>query len=265
MSALLAFDNVWLEYGEKVVLERVNLGIAERSFVSIVGPSGAGKSSFLRLALGQEAPSRGHILLDGKRLRPECGPDRGVVFQRYSVFPHLTALRNVMFGRECAKAPFTARLFGAARRRAAEEAAAMLTEVGLGDSLDLYPAQLSGGMQQRLAIAQALIAQPRVLLLDEPFGALDPGIRHDMHKLILRLWEEHGLTVLMVTHDITEAFKLGTRVLAFDKRRIDPHAPNRFGATAVYDLPLRNKLPLDTPEASVSIITIDRIGNTTQG
>lgn len=265
MSDLLAFDNVWLEYGEKIVLERVNLGIAERSFVSIVGPSGSGKSSFLRLALGQETPSRGHILLDGKLLTPECGPDRGVVFQRYSVFPHLTALRNVMFGRECAKAPFTARLFGAARRRAAEEAEAMLIEVGLGDSLDLYPSQLSGGMQQRLAIAQALMARPRALLLDEPFGALDPGIRQDMHRLILRLWEEHGLTVLMVTHDIVEAFKLGTRVLAFDKRRVDPHAPHRFGATAVYDIPLTNKLPLDTPEASVSIITIDRISNNREG
>ncbi|MCX8475767.1 MAG: ATP-binding cassette domain-containing protein [Sphingomonas sp.] len=265
MSDLLVFDNVWLEYGEKIVLERVNLGIAERSFVSIVGPSGSGKSSFLRLALGQETPSRGHILLDGKILTPECGPDRGVVFQRYSVFPHLTALRNVMFGRECAKAPFTARLFGAARRRAAEEAEAMLIEVGLGDSLDLYPSQLSGGMQQRLAIAQALMARPRALLLDEPFGALDPGIRQDMHRLILRLWEEHGLTILMVTHDIVEAFKLGTRVLAFDKRRIDPHAPHRFGATAVYDLPLKNKLPLDTPEVSVSIITIDRISNNFEG
>jgi len=264
MSALLTFDNVWLEYGDKVVLERVNVAIVEHSFVSIVGPSGAGKSSFLRLALGQEAPSRGRILLDGKALPPECGPDRGVVFQRYSVFPHLTALRNVMFGQECANARFTARLFGAARRRAAEEAAAMLTEVGLGDSLDLYPAQLSGGMQQRLAIAQALMARPRVLLLDEPFGALDPGIRQDMHRLILRLWEEHGLTVLMVTHDITEAFKLGTRVLAFDKRRVDPHAPHRFGATAVYDLPLKTRLPLDTPETSVSI-TIDRISNNLKG
>jgi len=191
-------------------------------------------------------------------------PDRGVVFQRYSVFPHLTALRNAMFGLECAKAPFTARLFGAARRRATEEAEAMLTEVGLGDSLHLYPSQLSGGMQQRLAIAQALMARPRVLLLDEPFGALDPGIRQDMHRLILRLWEERGLTVLMVTHDIIEAFKLGTRVLAFDKRRVDPHAPHRFGATAVYDLPLKNKLPLDTPEVSVSSITIDRISNNFQ-
>lgn len=264
MSDLLTFENVWLEYGDKIVLERVNLMIAEQSFVSIVGPSGAGKSSFLRLALGQEAPSRGRILLDGTPLPPECGPDRGVVFQRYSVFPHLTALRNVMFARECTDAPVLGHLFGAARRRAAEEATAMLVEVGLGDSLHQYPTQLSGGMQQRLAIAQALIARPRVLLLDEPFGALDPGIRQDMHRLILRLWEEHQLTVLMVTHDITEAFKLGTRVLAFDKRRVDPHAPHRFGATAVYDLPLKHKLPLDTPEVSISGITIDRIGNNSQ-
>lgn len=261
MMGLLSFDNVWLEYGEKIVLERVSLDITERSFVSIVGPSGAGKSSFLRLALGQETPTRGRILLDGKPLPPECGPDRGVVFQRYSVFPHLTALRNVMFARECAAAPFTARLFGGKRRQAAAEAEAMLAEVGLADSLHAYPAQLSGGMQQRLAIAQALIARPRVLLLDEPFGALDPGIRQDMHRLILRLWEEHGLTILMVTHDITEAFKLGTRVLAFDKRRIDPHAPHRFGATAVYDLHLKNKLPIETPEVSISGITIDTISN----
>jgi len=256
MSDLLAFNNVWLEYGNKIVLERVDLAIAERSFVSIVGPSGAGKSSFLRLVLGQEAPTRGRILLDGKALTPECGPDRGVVFQRYSVFPHLTALRNVMFGRECANAPFTARLFGAARRAAAEEAEAMLTEVGLGDALDLYPAQLSGGMQQRLAIAQALMARPRVLLLDEPFGALDPGIRRDMHRLILRLWQEHALTILMVTHDITEAFGLGTRVLAFDKRRIDPHAPHRFGATAVYDLLLTRKPPLNAPDLPREVLRL---------
>jgi len=256
MSDLLTFDNVWLEYGEKIVLERVDLTIAERSFVSIVGPSGAGKSSFLRLALGQEAPSRGRILLDGQVLTPECSPDRGVVFQRYSVFPHLTALRNVMFGRECEKAPLTARLFGAARRAAAEEAEAMLIEVGLGDALHLYPAQLSGGMQQRLAIAQALMARPRVLLLDEPFGALDPGIRQDMHRLILGLWREHALTVLMVTHDITEAFGLGTRVLAFDKRRIDPHAPHRFGATAVYDLPLSRKTRLNEPDLQEEVLRL---------
>jgi NitT/TauT family transport system ATP-binding protein len=242
LSALLSFHNVWVEYGDKVVLERVNLEIEEGSFISIIGPSGAGKSSLLRVILGQEAPTRGSILLDATPLTPECGPDRGVVFQRYSVFPHLSVLRNTMFGLECAQAPLSGRLFGARRRSAIAESEKMLTAVGLQDSLHLYPAQMSGGMQQRLAIAQALIKRPRILLLDEPFGALDPGIRADMHALITQLWSEYSLTVIMVTHDIKEAFALGTRVLTLDKRRCDPHAPHRFGATAVYDLPLARKL-----------------------
>ena len=238
MSALLSLRNIWVEYGDKIVLEKVDLDIEAGSFVSIIGPSGAGKSSLLRVVLGQEVPTRGSILLDGEPLKPECGPDRGVVFQRYSVFPHLSVLRNTIFGLECANAPLTARLFGGARRAAAAEAEEMLRAVGLGDALHLYPAQMSGGMQQRLAIAQALIKRPRILLLDEPFGALDPGIRADMHALITRLWRDYALTIIMVTHDIREAFTLGTRVLTLDKRRHDPHAPHRFGATAVYDLPL---------------------------
>ena len=242
MSTVLSLRNVWVEYGDKVVLERVNLAIEDSAFISVIGPSGAGKSSLLRLVLGQTAPTRGTVLLDDARLKPECGPDRGVVFQRYSVFSHLTALQNTMFGLECAEAPLTARLFGSRRRAAREKALEMLEAVGLEDSLDLYPAQLSGGMQQRLAIAQALIKRPRILLLDEPFGALDPGIRADMHALITRLWREYALTILMVTHDIQEAFALGTRVLTLDKPRIDPHAPERFGATVVYDIPLTRKI-----------------------
>lgn len=240
LSALLSLQNVWVEYGDKIVLERVNLDIEERSFVSIVGPSGAGKSSLLRVVLGQEMPTRGTILLDGAPLGGECGPDRGVVFQRYSVFPHLSALRNTMFGLECEQAPLLARLTGGARKAAMAQAMEMLDAVGLADSSHLYPAQMSGGMQQRLAIAQALIKRPRILLLDEPFGALDPGIRADMHALITRLWNDYALTIIMVTHDIREAFKLGTRVLTLDKRRHDPDAPHRFGATAIYDLALRN-------------------------
>jgi NitT/TauT family transport system ATP-binding protein len=240
-AAVLSFDKVWVEYGDKVVLEDMTLQIADGSFVSIVGPSGAGKSTFLRLALGQEAPSRGAVKLDGKPLRAEPGPDRGIVFQRYSVFPHLSALDNVVFGLDCAGAPLTARLYGAKRRDAVGRAREMLASVGLADSINAYPAQLSGGMQQRLAIAQALIKRPRILLLDEPFGALDPGVRNDMHVLITELWRSHGLTILMVTHDIKEAFALGTRVLALDKRRRDPDAPNRFGATAVYDMALERK------------------------
>lgn len=267
MSTILSLRDIWVEYGDKIVLERVNLDIAAGSFVSIIGPSGAGKSSLLRLVLGQEAPTRGRLLLDDQPLTPECGPDRGVVFQRYSVFPHLSVLRNTVFGLECAQAPLTARLFGARRRAAEQEAIAMLEAVGLGDSLHLMPAQMSGGMQQRLAIAQALIKRPRILLLDEPFGALDPGIRADMHALITRLWRDYQLTIIMVTHDLREAFSLGTRVLALDKRRHDPHAPHRFGATAVYDLPITRRPPLtgDEPEKAPDIITIDDLGNNWEG
>lgn len=252
MSALLSLRDVWVEYGDRIVLEKVDLDVAAGSFVSVIGPSGAGKSTFLRVILGQEQATRGTITLDGAPLPPECGPDRGVVFQKYSVFPHLTVLGNVVFGLECADAPFFARLFGAKRKAAETQAAEMLAAVGLADSMNLYPAQMSGGMQQRLAIAQALIKRPRILLLDEPFGALDPGIRADMHVLITRLWRQYDLTVIMVTHDIREAFSLGTRVLALDKRRHDPHAPHRFGATAVYDLPLTKPAPEDDSAEDVS-------------
>jgi len=258
MKAILEFDNVWVEYGDQVVLERVAVAVAEGAFVSIVGPSGAGKSTFLRLVLGQEGPTRGDIKLDGRPLRPAPGRDRGVVFQRYSVFPHLNAIENVMFGLDCEGSKFRGRLSGGARRQALDEAAAMLVSVGLGAALDVYPAHLSGGMQQRLAIAQALVMRPRILLLDEPFGALDPGVRLDMHGLITGLWREHKLTILMVTHDIKEAFKLGTRVLALDKRRHDAQAPNRFGSTVVYDFALdhavREQLP---PALSDAIIGTD--------
>lgn len=257
---MLSLTNIWVEYGEKVVLERISLDIDEGAFVSVIGPSGAGKSSLLRVILGQDTASRGRIMLDGKPLPRECGPDRGVVFQRYSVFPHLTVLGNTMLGLELARAPLAARLFGSARRAAREEAEAMLAAVGLSDSLHLYPSEMSGGMQQRLAIAQALIKRPRILLLDEPFGALDPGIRADMHVLITKLWREFGLTIIMVTHDIKEAFALGTRVLTLDKRRNDPHAPQRYGAGVIYDIALTRKAQAAVPDESESI-TFDTVGN----
>ncbi|BFG77547.1 ABC transporter ATP-binding protein [Paraburkholderia terrae] len=235
---MIEIRNLWKQYGDQVVLERLNLRIAEGEFCSMVGASGCGKSTFLRLLLGQERPTRGAILLDGEPLPPEPDPHRGVVFQRYSVFPHLTVQRNVMLGLELPYAPLTGRLFGARRRLARDEAVAMLTRVGLADSLDKYPHQLSGGMQQRLALAQALVMKPRVLLLDEPFGALDPGIRRDMHELLTGLWREAKLTVFMVTHDLKEGFTLGSRVLVFDKVRVDPQAPQAYGARITYDIPL---------------------------
>lgn len=226
------------DYGGLPVLERVTIDVAEGTFCAIVGASGCGKSTFLRMLLGQEQPSRGRILLDGHPVPPEPSPDRGIVFQRYSVFPHLTVLQNLLLVTDFEASPLLARAFGARRRAARERAEAMLARVGLDRRAHLYPAQLSGGMQQRLAIAQALTKRPRVLLLDEPFGALDPGVRVEMHDLLLDIWREEGMTVFMVTHDIGEAFKLGTRLLAFDKVRHDPQHPEAYGATITYDLPI---------------------------
>jgi NitT/TauT family transport system ATP-binding protein len=230
--------HLWQSYGDQVVLENLSLDIAAGEFCALVGTSGCGKSTFLRLLLGQEAPSRGTLLLDGQPLLAEPDPGRGIVFQRYSVLPHLSVLDNVALGLELPRAPWTGRLFGRAKERARAEAGTLLARVGLDQALDKYPSQLSGGMQQRLAIAQALVMRPPLLLLDEPFGALDPGIRKDMHALLLELWQETRLTVLMVTHDLSEGFTLGTRLLVFDKVRRDPQAPGAYGARITFDIPL---------------------------
>jgi NitT/TauT family transport system ATP-binding protein len=235
---MIEVRNVWKEYGDQVVLERLNLTIGEGEFCSMVGASGCGKSTFLRLLLGQERVTRGEILLDGEPLPGEPDAHRGVVFQRYSVFEHLSVVRNVMLGLELRESKLMGRLFGARRRAAKDEAVEMLERVGLAAALDKYPHQLSGGMQQRLAIAQALMMKPRILLLDEPFGALDPGIRRDMHELLKKLWRESGLTIFMVTHDLKEGFTLGSRVLVFDKVRVDPQAPGAYGARITYNIPL---------------------------
>lgn len=240
--ATVSVRNVWKRYGNQVVLENLRLEVADHEFVTIVGASGCGKSTFLRLLLGTEQPSSGSILIDGKPIRPEPDPARGIVFQRYSLFPHLTAIGNLVLGLELKRSRLLGRLFGARRRAALAEAQRMLEAVGLGAARDRYPAQLSGGMQQRLAIAQAVICEPRILLLDEPFGALDPGITADMHALILQLWREHGMTIFMVSHDIRESFQLGTRLLTFDRPREDPQAPEAYGAMITYDIPLKNML-----------------------
>ena len=239
--AHIRIRNLWHQYGDKIVLEQINLDVERRTFCALAGPSGCGKSTFLRLLLGQERPVRGTIELDGKPLPPEPGPDRGVVFQRYSVFPHLTVMENVLLGLEFARAPRLGRLFGPRRRQAIDEAERYLEAVGLHADRDRLPHALSGGMRQRLSIAQALICKPQVLLLDEPFGALDPGTKDSIHQLVLKLWRETDMTVFLVTHDLSEAFKLGSRVLVFDRLRHDPQAPERFGATITYDLRLDRK------------------------
>jgi NitT/TauT family transport system ATP-binding protein len=231
--------HLWKEFDGHVVLENVNLRIDDHEFVTIVGASGCGKTTFLKMLLGIEAPSRGSFLIDGQPLAAEPGPDRGIVFQRYSLFPHLTVMGNLLLGVELQGSPVLCRLFGARRRRALEKARELLEAVGLQAAAEKYPAQLSGGMQQRLSIAQSVICEPKILLLDEPFGALDPGITSDMHTLILKLWNMNKMTIFMVTHDLQESFALGTRVLVFDKVRIDSQAPEAFGATITFNIPLK--------------------------
>ncbi|MGE5266711.1 MAG: ABC transporter ATP-binding protein [Deltaproteobacteria bacterium] len=232
----VVLDRVWKEYGDQIVLENIDLKIESGSFVALVGPSGCGKTTLLRMLLGEERPTSGRILLDGVPLKPEPDWDRGVVFQRYSVFPHLTVLGNVLIGREFEWSRFLGRLFGAKRKAAVDDARALLKAVGLAEHEKKYPAALSGGMQQRLALAQALMRKPKVLLLDEPFGALDAGIRAEVHALMTELWMEQGITVVMVTHDLSEAFRLGTRVIALERRRNRPEEKERYGATIAHDI-----------------------------
>lgn len=243
----IAIKNVFKEYNGNPILERVNATLPDHEFCLILGSSGAGKSTLLRMLLSQETPTRGEILIDGEPIDAEPQADRGVVFQRYSVFPHKTVLGNVMAGPSFRESRFLGHLFGTRRTTLRTRAMELLEQVGLADAAEKYPAQLSGGMQQRLAIAQALIMEPKVLLLDEPFGALDQSTKRSMHKLILDLWKTNKMTIVMVTHDIQEAFTLGTRVLMVDKLRQDPHAPEAYGSTIVHDLRLdpARKEPLD--------------------
>lgn len=239
IMSVLSLKKVWVEYGDNIILEKIDLDIAAGSFVSVVGPSGAGKSTFLRLITGQEQPTKGEILLEGKPMPPDPSSDRSIVFQKYSVFPHLNVLENVMFGLEVERSPLWGKTYGKKRKEIIEEATQMLQSVGLGNDLYKYATELSGGMQQRLSIAQALIKKPKILLLDEAFGALDIGTRENIHILITDLWKKHKLTIIMVTHDLKEAFKLGTRLISLEKERIDAQAPNRYGASIDYDIRLK--------------------------
>ena len=175
MSAFIELDRISKIYGDNVVLENLSTTVSEGEFVTLVGASGCGKSTFLKLLLGTECASSGELSMEGKPIGQEPSPERGIVFQKYSVFPHLNVRENVALGLEFERSAWLGRLFGSSRKEALEQADEWLEAVGLEQALNQYPHELSGGMQQRLALAQALIKKPKVLLLDEPFGALDPG------------------------------------------------------------------------------------------
>lgn len=187
----------------RTVFDGVSLDIHRREFITVIGPSGCGKSTFIRIIAGLDECSGGVALLDGKDIG-EPGPDRGMVFQGYTLFPWLTVKRNVMFGLEMrGKGKFTAE----------SEARQWLDMVGLSKFEDSYPHELSGGMKQRVAIARALANEPRILIMDEPFGALDAQTRAQMQSYLLQIWRKVDITILFITHDLEEAAYLSDRIL----------------------------------------------------
>lgn len=236
-DSFLYFEDVYKQYGSKVVLDDIDLAVARGEIITVVGPSGCGKSTLLRLVLGQELPTRGTISLEGETVGlPDA--TRGIVYQKYSLYPHLSVLDNVLMG------PRLSMGLWARRRRGPElleEALFYLRKVDLETHCHKYPHELSGGMRQRVAIAQSLILKPKILLMDEPFGALDPGTRENMQLFLLELWEELRMTIFFVTHDLEEAVFLGTRILILSQYYSDDRgegAEVNRGAKIVFDTAL---------------------------
>lgn len=192
-----------------VALEDVNLAIKKNTFVSIIGPSGCGKSTLLNLIAGLDRPSCGQILVDGERIKGP-GPDRGIIFQNYALMPWLTALGNVEYAVSTA-CP------GLSRGQAKERARHYLAMVGLDRAMHRYPKEISGGMKQRVAIARALSINPNILLMDEPFGALDALTRAYMQEEVLRIWENNRITVVLITHSIEEALLLSDQIVLMSR------------------------------------------------
>lgn len=207
--------------GLTVALQGVDLTVGENEFVALVGTSGCGKSTLLSIAAGLESHDEGRIAIAGVDIAAP-GLDRGVVFQSYTLLPWLTAARNVEFALQAA---------GKSPREARGIAQSHLELVGLRGFETAYPAELSGGMKQRVAIARALSYRPRMLLMDEPFGALDALTRHHMQELLTHIWEKHKLTVLFITHDVEEAVYLSDRVAVMTNR------PGRIKTMVPVDLP----------------------------
>lgn len=210
---VVTFKNVTKSFGTgpmaRVAIENISFCIEDLpnigELITIVGPSGCGKSTLLRSIAGLKPhfpPTKGEVLVFGKPVQ-EPGPDRGLVDQKYSLLPHLNVLENVAFG---------LKLRGVGRSERRDRAQEWVKKVGLEGSEEKFPSELSGGMQQRVALAATLILGPRILLMDEPFGALDPGIRLRMQELLLALWREKEDTVFLVTHSVEEAIYLGDRV-----------------------------------------------------
>jgi NitT/TauT family transport system ATP-binding protein len=215
---IVEFRNVSVRFGSFTAVRDISFRIFDNlrhgEFITIIGPSGCGKSTVLNLIAGFLKPSEGDVLVNGASIAGP-GRDRGMIFQQYSSFPHLTVLQNVRFGLEINK-------LGNSRAEQISRAEDILEQVSLTEHRHKYPHQLSGGQQQRVAIARSLVMEPKILLMDEPFSALDEPTRLEMQELIVKLWHRIQPTILCVTHNVTEAVYLGERVWIFS------HAPGQI-------------------------------------
>ncbi len=248
-KTLLHLEDVYKRYfnqnkKEFTVLNDIDLKVNEGEFVSLIGPSGCGKSTLLRLILGSEQPSEGIVHFDDKKI---IGPDRdrGIVFQKYSLFPHLTILDNIAFGLDAEGFSIPGRIFtpfkySKRKKEFRKEAQLYLERIGLKNDGNKYPHQLSGGMRQRAAIAQSLIMKPKILLMDEPFGALDDSTRQDMQLFLLEQWKKEQMTVFFVTHDLEEAIFLGSRIIVLSQYYKTDKDSNE-GSKIVSDLKISEK------------------------
>ncbi|MFH0925571.1 MAG: ABC transporter ATP-binding protein [bacterium] len=251
---LIYLEDVYQKYPEKsgrlkTVLNDIDFRARGGEFITVIGPTGCGKSTLLRLILGSEKPYSGKALINGVAVSSP-NPCCGIVYQKYSLFPHLTVLENVIFGPELEKfcllekyyKPF---LYRKKRKEFKEEALEYLKRVGLADDANKYPYQLSGGMRQRVAIVQALIMKPKILLMDEPFGALDDSTRQVMQLFILEQWEKMKMTIFFVTHDLEEALFLGTRIIALSQY-YQTDCPDCEGSKIVIDKAISGGHPKPT-------------------
>lgn len=232
----IKFEDVFRSYGDKVVLDDIDMSISKGEFVTVVGPSGCGKSTLLRLILGEDTATKGNITVDGEPVQRPCR-DRGVVYQNYSLFPHLRALDNVTIGHRLKGWPWQWRSM---KNEAEDMARKALDEMGMLDHIDKFPHELSGGQRQRVAIAQALVQEPKVLCMDEPFSALDPGTRENLQMYLLELWEKRNMTVFFVTHELEEAVFLGTRIVALSQYYTTDLDDIGQGAKIVFDRDVRS-------------------------
>jgi NitT/TauT family transport system ATP-binding protein len=235
--------------GLKVVLNGLNINIRKGEFVTLVGPSGCGKSTLLRLILGEERPLIGSVHVADK-LKKKPGTDVGIVYQQYAVFPQLTAIQNIALGPILQETSTVQRWLEpvwpgqrAKIRKIWERAEQHLEMVKLGEAGDRYPHELSGGMRQRVAIAQALMTDPPVLLLDEPFSALDAYTREQLQLDLAVIWEETGMTVVMVTHELEEAIFMGTRFMVLSQHFMSEVKDGNGGAKVVFDVAIPEPTP----------------------